>query len=298
MSKVSKFIIFTFVASFLVCICISGDMMREGAGNMMSASFGLRINMMMPAIGALIAGAKIKQMGWKPDISSNKKYILLAWLMPAVFEITGAAVYYMVFREDLASSGIFLRDIDQHVYDELQKTGGSYAWYVIKEIFFSLTSYMSFASVLFAFGEEIGWRGFLFPELKERFGRTKGRIIGGVLHGIWHFPLIIIAGYEYGRHYIGAPVLGPLVFTLFCVATGIIMDHLYERSESIWLPAIFHGMTNVTISSAIVRAPGHLERVILGPMDIGLIAMIPLICAAVLITYIENKRENLEFEDF
>ena len=46
--------------------------------------------------------------------------------------------------------------------------------------------------------------------------------------GVWHWPVIILAGYEYGTDYIGSPILGPLVFCLFTIAGGILLDFVYE----------------------------------------------------------------------
>lgn len=39
-----------------------------------------------------------------------------------------------------------------------------------------------------ALGEEVGWRGYMMPRLKERFGLLNGRLLGGVVWGVWHWP--------------------------------------------------------------------------------------------------------------
>ncbi len=135
-------------------------------------------------------------------------------------------------------------------------------------------------------GEEVGWRGFMYPELKAGYGRTKGLLIGGVIHGAWHFPAIIIAGFEYGKDYIGAPLLGLIVFCIFTISMGIVLDFLYVKSGSIWLSAILHGMINAEASPRMVLGNGHPERSVFGPVDVGLIAAIPMMsCAAFLLWY-------------
>ena len=50
-------------------------------------------------------------------------------------------------------------------------------------------TYAPLVNTFAALGEEVGWRGFLYPQLKARFGITAGRLIGGVIWGAWHFPL-------------------------------------------------------------------------------------------------------------
>ena len=52
-----------------------------------------------------------------------------------------------------------------------------------------------------ALGEEAGWRGYMMPRLKERFGLLNGRLLGGVVWGVWHWPLMLLVGYEYGTNF-------------------------------------------------------------------------------------------------
>ena len=55
-------------------------------------------------------------------------------------------------------------------------------------------------NMFFAVGEEAGWRGAMYPILKERLG-IKGRIVGGI---IWEVaPDHALTGYEYGTDYWG-----------------------------------------------------------------------------------------------
>ena len=78
----------------------------------------------------------------------------------------------------------------------------------------------------------------MYPILKERFGKAKGRIIGGIIWGVWHWPIMILVGYEYGTSYWGYPVTGPLLFCVITTAMGILLDYYYEKANSIWVPAL------------------------------------------------------------
>lgn len=289
MSKITKYLLFTFITSWIIQIIGCHDFNLESGAGMMSFSHAVSFCMFMPMIGAIFAKANIRNMGWKPNFEKNIKPILFAWLSPTVFQIAGAAFYYIVFPEDFDTSGAILRDVDRSAFAELEKSGSSYGFYIAKEIFYSLTSFYTFLAVLMGLGEEIGWRGFLFPELKKSLGRTKGVLLGGVVHGAWHFPLMLLVGYEYGKNYIGAPLLGLFAFCIFTVATGIISDYLYEKSHSIWLPALFHGSVNSAINPYLLRGNEHLERSIFGPLSIGLISVIPMAIFAAGILYIDYR---------
>src|ERR1700689_1899705 len=52
-------------------------------------------------------------------------------------------------------------------------------------------------------GEEIGWRGFLVPELAKRFSFTSTAVLSGVIWALWHVPIIVFAGYNVGTGWVG-----------------------------------------------------------------------------------------------
>ncbi len=299
MSKITKYLLFTFITSWTFQIIGSHDFNLESTAGMISFSQSVSLCMFMPMLGAFFANANIRNMGWKPNFEKNIKPILFAWLMPTVFQIVGAAFYYIVFPEDFDNSGAVLRDMSPSAFAEFEKSGSSYGVYIVKEIFYSLTSFYTFLAVFMGLGEEIGWRGFLFSELKKSLGRTKGVLLGGLIHGAWHFPLMLLVGYEYGKDYIGAPLLGLFAFCIFTVVTGIISDYLYEKSNSIWLPALFHGSVNSTINPYLLRGNEHLERSIFGPVSIGLISVIPmeLFAAGILYTNFQST-DSMSEADF
>lgn len=296
MSGLKKYLLFTFIVTWVIVIIASQNDLSTDAGRM-SMSHAMSISMLIPAFGALFARANIKDMGWLPDFGKSWKPILFAWLMPTVFQIAGAAFYYFVFPEDFDFTGESLKNFSSYAYEEFEKSGDSFAWYIAKDIFYSVTSFYTCLGMIYGLGEEVGWRGFMYPELKKRFGGTKGVLLGGVIHGVWHFPLMILVGYEYGREYIGAPLLGPIVFCVFTVSTGVILNKLYEISGSIWLPAIMHGATNATFNPYLMYNGEHNERSIFGPVDIGLISVIPMAFFAAGILYFENRREEMQYTD-
>ena len=154
-------------------------------------------------------------------------------------------------------------------------------------------TYAPFGSILVTIGEEIGWRGGMYPYLKVKFGVIKGRIFGGVIWGCWHWPLMILTGYEYGKEYFGAPVLGPIVFCIFTVAMGIILDYVYEKTETIWMPALMHGAVNTLSVFLYLTKPEYADKAIFGPMQMGIISMIPLLILTVIIC-LRKKRSNVK----
>ena len=96
-------------------------------------------------------------------------------------------------------------------------------------------------------GEELGWRGYLYPTLCGWLPRWKAMLLTGVVWGIWHTPLLIM-GWDYGTAYAGYPVGGIVVMTLCTVCMGAFQCWLTDRSGNIWPSVLAHGALNVAFS--------------------------------------------------
>lgn len=175
---------------------------------------------------------------------------------------------------------------------QLEAGGISVKLYVVINLISAIT-YAPWINMFFAVGEEAGWRGYLYPILKERFGRIKGRILGGVIWGIWHWPIMILIGYEYGKDYWGAPVTGPVLFCVITTVMGIILDESYEKTNCIWFPALMHGGINAFAGVPVLFMNGEFpNEPLLGPLMVGVIGGLPMILLAVLISLKRGKQQD------
>ena len=258
-------------------------------GNQMVFSIVMVITMFMPFMAALIARIPLKGMGWVPHLKGNIRYVFFALWMPALLSIIGGVLFFIIFPKAFDSEFLTLRGlIEAGALEKLEAQGLTIPIYILISSIQAIT-FAPFFNMFAALGEEVGWRGALYPYLKEKLGVTKGRIVGGVIWGSWHWPVMIFAGYEYGKEYIGAPVLGPIVFCLFTVMMGILCDYVYEKTETIWLPSLMHGATNAFTIFAYLTKPEYADMAILGPAYIGIISMIPMIMMAVIVC-VKQKR--------
>ena len=109
------------------------------------------------------------------------------------------------------------------------------------QILASLT-YAPFLNSFFALGEEIGWRGYLYPALRGRFSIVQTHVLLGLIWSLWHLP-INLQGYNYGLSYFAYPVLGVVAMFLFCFSVGILLSWLLERQVLSGLLPYFMGQS-------------------------------------------------------
>ncbi|MBS0570036.1 MAG: CPBP family intramembrane metalloprotease [Proteobacteria bacterium] len=94
-----------------------------------------------------------------------------------------------------------------------------------------------------ALGEEIGWRGFLVPELAKITNFTSVGLISGALWALWHFPGIVFSTYNEGT-----PAWYALTcFTVMVVSSGFIAAWLRLRSRSLWPAVFYHAAHNMFV---------------------------------------------------
>ena len=98
-------------------------------------------------------------------------------------------------------------------------------------------------NVVFALGEEIGWRGLLVPELAKVTGFGGVVAISGPIWVIYHLPLIL-----FGDYHSTAPRWWSLLFfTIGIWAASFAFAWVRLKSGSVWTAVIMHASHNVFI---------------------------------------------------
>jgi membrane protease YdiL (CAAX protease family) len=138
-----------------------------------------------------------------------------------------------------------------------------------------------------ALGEEIGWRGFLVPELASRVSYTKTALLSGCIWSVWHYPILIFADYN-----AGTPTWYALTcFTVMVVAISVVFTWMRLKSGSLWTGMLLHASHNLFIQEffdPITRDTGHTKYVI---GEFG--AALPL-AAIVVAFYFWTRRAEIE----
>jgi membrane protease YdiL (CAAX protease family) len=194
--------------------------------------------MFVPAIATLITQKFI----WKEPLrdlglgTPRLSWLAVAWLLPVALVIVALAFSLLVPGVSLISGldGLIAKLADMLLPGEVARAQREMGRTILAKPGVLLV--ISFAQVLMAgpsinavaaFGEELGWRGLLWHELKP-LGFWRASLMIGFFWGLWHLP-VIVNGYNYPGH----PVAGPIM--MISLAMLITADRLCTLARRIRL---------------------------------------------------------------
>jgi membrane protease YdiL (CAAX protease family) len=204
-----------------------------------------------PGIAAIFATVVIAKQPFRSlrlNTLGAKRPYLWAWFLPPVLVLLSGLLTILLGLGKLDTTFAFMQQQMEQTNTQLPVPVG-----VIVAIQIAQALLIGpLINVVFAVGEELGWRGFLLPRLLP-LGQWKALILSGLIWGLWHAPAIA-QGHNYPDH----PILGILLMTVFCVLLGIIFGWMYLNSRSPWVAALAHGSVNAWAGLPILfLVPGY-----------------------------------------
>lgn len=108
--------------------------------------------------------------------------------------------------------------------------------------------------------EDIGWRGYILPKLREKMSTLNASLFIGLIWAIWHLPYFIFPAW---RSVVGNTPF--LWFALLTTSWSILFAWVYVNTESILMPILFHAAINTTLGTLGVlgQSSGNLMPLIL-----------------------------------
>jgi membrane protease YdiL (CAAX protease family) len=137
-----------------------------------------------------------------------------------------------------------------------------------------------------ALGEEIGWRGFLVPELFKTVGFTSTALITGIVWSLWHYPILIFADYNSGT----ATWYALACFTVMVIAISFVFAWLRLKSGSLWTGALLHASHNLYVQTIFTPLTKNTGKTAWYIDEFG--AVLPLV-AVVFAIYFWNRRNEI-----
>lgn len=168
-------------------------------------------------------------------------------------------------------------------------------FWIFQFIIIGLVSNLTFP-IIMMFGEEYGWRSFLFQKLLP-LGFHKANIITNLVWGLWHAPIILM-GYNYGSY----TFIGVLLFVLITFFLGTLFNYMYVRGNSVILTSVGHGWFNGLVPSVILLTGFMGKETLTAPLGlIGIFILLAMYMLGVKLSknfdiepYITKKEVNNE----
>ncbi|NPA33616.1 MAG: CPBP family intramembrane metalloprotease [Chlorobi bacterium] len=136
-------------------------------------------------------------------------------------------------------------------------------------------------NALFAFGEEIGWRGYLIHKLFSKNFYVQVVAIG-LIWGLWHAPLIFALGYNYPGFQGWVPLIA---FIFFTISVSYVLNNLRVLSGSVFPVTLVHGTVNA-IGGLMLLSSG--ENALIGG-SAGLVTSLSWLLIGALLDVIRQK---------
>ena len=235
--------------------------------------------MWCPALAAIatlkLNGRRLSELGWKWPAT---RYVLASWYIPLLY----AGVAYAIVW--LTGLGGFPNHEFIDVAAKRMGLGISPAASTV--LYVSLVGSFGLArSLSTGLGEEIGWRGFLVPELSKNVGFTGTALISGVVWSLWHYPILIFADYNAGT----ATWYGLTCFTVMVVSISFVFAWLRLKSGSLWTGALLHASHNLYVQSIFTPLTADTGKTAWFIDEFG--AVLPLVAAAVALYFWMRRGE-------
>ena len=238
-----------------------------------------------PAI-AVVLTRWITKEGWKDsylhiNLKGNLKYYLLSVFLPLIFSVWRGVTINLMIGESPFAGFTFLK-------------------------FFGYTLMLTALSIPMAFinfGEELGWRGYLYPKLEKLIGTPATVIIGGIIWGLWHAPLTA-KGHNFGTDYPGFPYLGFVMMSMLCIGLGAFLMWLTKKTNSVYPASIAHSVNNNAVGAvAYAFVPDSFDEesyTSVQQFQHSWISMVFMLSLAVIFTVLllkGNKKQNIPAEN-
>lgn len=242
----------------------------------------IALSMFFPLVGALVANFACSpeeriDLCWRPRIRQSVPQYLVAWFLPTAITLVGGVLFFAMnpqWFDPTMSTFIETTAATAGVSAEQLASQMPPVPVLVSTVAAAAILVAPFINMIPAFGEELGWRGMLFPTLTELTSERTAALASGVIWGLWHAPVIAM-GHNYGMGYAGFPFTGILTMILLCTAMGCWLAYLRARSQSVWPCALAHGAFNAIGNIGLYFCIAG--QTLFGPTPLGLVAGIPLL---------------------
>ena len=179
-----------------------------------------------------LGGRSLSELGWRWPAA---RYARISWLIPLAYSSIAYAIIWIT-RLGKFPNREFMATRVEYMGLHASPTASTIVYVV-------LTGTLGTLGVMVtSLGEEIGWRGFLVPELYKSNSFLRTALFSGVIWTLVHFPVLIWADYNAGT----TPTWYAITcFTVLVMSLSFTFAWMRLRSGSLWTAVLLHASHNL-----------------------------------------------------
>lgn len=210
-------------------------------GNYLAALY-----MLGPAIAAVITRAFFYDKRFKDAnlrVGKIKNYVKF-WAIALTVTTLSFIIFTLLRSISWDFSGqVFLNQLAEQfalLGKDINDLPGSLTPKMMLVIYFigGLTIFNFIPGIITGFGENFGWRGFLFPEL-YKIKPWFGFVIGGLIWYLWHIPLILVMP-QTQSFSVSQTIINSVVLAIGSICTHTFLSYVYIKSENVFVTSVAH----------------------------------------------------------
>lgn len=248
----------------------------------LGSGFGMYVTGLMwcPGISALITSKllhrKISLLGWQ---WGKTRYQVWSYLVPLLYATVAYSLIWIVGWGGFYNTEYVAEIAASFGFGALPVT-------ITILLYFIFIGVWGMASTCAtALGEEIGWRGFLVPELYQKLNYTQTSLVTGIIWALWHYPILIFADYNSGT----PAWYGLSCFTVMVLSISFIFTWFRLKSGSLWTGVLLHGSHNLFIQAIFTPLTADTGNTKYFIDEFG--AVLPVVCLVVAFFYWTRRHE-------
>lgn len=177
----------------------------------------LLLSMIMISVGTFISGKYIfrdgfKNAGWTWGKPKHYGYAfilsLFLWLFPSILE-QQLGIYHP---------------------PQLVNVGE-----ILKAFLFNFV-----ITIIPAFGEEFGWRGYLLPRLFHKYSERKALLLHGLITWVWHLPYLVILAIRIEDNLLFTIPIVLIISIIPTVMHAVVFAFIWDQSKSLAVATFYH----------------------------------------------------------
>ncbi len=237
--RTSRRPLFTFLGLVLVFSAVSYVLIFAAATDD-DRTGGFALLQFSPAVAALLTKVilqhNVRGLGWR---WGKTRYQVVSVVLPLLLGLVGFGFVWLIGFGGFYD-GSFIAELQDGISETFGLDGVSPFVAMVMLVVVAGTVGLLLPGI-FAFGEELGWRGFLVPELHKHLNFTNTALVSGLLWSAFHYPLVV--GIVAQDLDVPAAYL-LLTATIGGIGLSTIMAWLRLKSGSVWTAVLFHASLN------------------------------------------------------